>query len=107
MEKAEDVFSMMRAAQGNENPDNFGNSGYRRNAENSDNAECLENSGYLRAPGYPEYPEQTNYPEGKKYKLELIDTWEMTITELPEIYEGKIRIKMPAKQYMAVQMKEF
>lgn len=53
-------------------------------------------------------PLYRNYtlPEGKKYKLELINTWDMTVTELPEAYEGKIRIKMPAKQYMAVRMKE-
>lgn len=52
-------------------------------------------------------PLYRNYtlPAGKKYKLELIDTWNMTIEELPEIYEGKIRIKMGARQYMAVRMK--
>ena len=45
-------------------------------------------------------------PEGKKYKLELIDTRNMTVEELPEVYEGKIRIRMGARQYMAVRMKE-
>ena len=30
----------------------------------------------------------------------------MTTEELPEIYEGKIRIKTGARQYMAVRMKE-
>ena len=42
----------------------------------------------------------------KEYKLELIDTWNMTVEELPETYEGKIRIRMGARQYMAVRMKE-
>lgn len=53
-------------------------------------------------------PMYRNYelPEGKKYKLELIDTWNMTVEELPEVYEGKIRIRMGARQYMAVRMKE-
>lgn len=53
-------------------------------------------------------PMYRNYelPEGKKYKLELIDTWNMTVEELPETYEGKIRIRMGARQYMAVRMKE-
>ncbi len=53
-------------------------------------------------------PLYRNYtlPAGKKYKLELIDTWNMTTEELPEVYEGKIRIKMGARQYMAVRMKE-
>ncbi len=44
-------------------------------------------------------------PEGRKYQIELIDTWNMTTETLPEIYEGKIRIPMGAKQYMAVRMK--
>lgn len=53
-------------------------------------------------------PLYRNYtlPAGKKYKIELIDTWNMTTEELPEVYEGKIRIKMGARQYMAVRMKE-
>ena len=53
-------------------------------------------------------PMYRNYvlPEGKKYKLELIDTWNMTVEELLEVYEGKIRIRMGARQYMEVRMKE-
>ncbi len=52
-------------------------------------------------------PMYRNYtlPEGKKYKIELIDTWNMTVEELPGEFEGKIRIKMGARQYMAVRMK--
>lgn len=52
-------------------------------------------------------PLYRNYtlPENRKYRLELIDTWNMTVEELPELYEGKIRIKMGARQYMAVRMK--
>lgn len=53
-------------------------------------------------------PRYRNYtlPEGRRYRLELIDTWNMTITELPDIYEGQIRITMGARQYMAVCMTE-
>lgn len=53
-------------------------------------------------------PMYRNYvlPEGKKYKLELIDTWNMTVEELLEVYEGKIRIRMGARQYVEVRMKE-
>jgi len=42
-------------------------------------------------------------PEGKKYKVDIIDTWEMTITEVG-VYSGDFRIEMPGKQYMAVRM---
>ncbi|MEH7377504.1 DUF5605 domain-containing protein [Neobacillus drentensis] len=41
---------------------------------------------------------------GTKYKVEVIDTWIMTINELEEIYEGKFRIELPGRQYMAVRM---
>ncbi|QIZ07557.1 DUF5605 domain-containing protein [Priestia megaterium] len=41
---------------------------------------------------------------GTKYKVEVIDTWNMTINELEEIYEGKFRIELPGRQYMAVRM---
>lgn len=52
-------------------------------------------------------PLYRNYtlPEGRKYKVELIDTWNMTVEELPEVCEGKLRLKMPAREYMAVRMK--
>lgn len=43
-------------------------------------------------------------PEGKSYRIERIDTWNMTIEELPGTYTGDIRIEMPARQYMAIRM---
>lgn len=54
------------------------------------------------------HPLYRNYtlPTGKKYNIELIDTWNMTAEKLPEIFKGKIQIKMGARQYMAVRMKE-
>ena len=39
-----------------------------------------------------------------QYKVEVIDTWEMTINELEDVYEGNFRIQLPGKQYMAVRM---
>lgn len=70
---------------------------------------CLhkENEYFLYYYGFSR-PLYRNYtlPAGKKYRIELIDTWNMTIEELSKIYEGKIRIKMGARQYMAVRMKE-
>jgi hypothetical protein len=43
-------------------------------------------------------------PEGRNYKVDVIDTWEMTITELPGTYSGKFRIELPGKQYIAVRI---
>ena len=46
-----------------------------------------------------------NLPEGRKYEIELIDTWDMTITKLPGTYEGSIKIDMPQKKFIAIRMK--
>ncbi len=42
-------------------------------------------------------------PEGRKYKCEVIDTWEMTITELEGEFEGACEIPLPGKPYQAVR----
>jgi hypothetical protein len=39
-----------------------------------------------------------------KYKVEIIDTWNMTITAIPGTFEGKFRVDLPARQYMLVRM---
>lgn len=45
-------------------------------------------------------------PEGCSYEIELIDTWNMTVTKLDGVYSGNVRIDMPEKQYMAIRMKK-
>lgn len=45
-------------------------------------------------------------PEDKTYEIELIDTWDMTVTKLPGTFSGEIRVDMPEKPYMAVRMKK-
>jgi hypothetical protein len=44
-------------------------------------------------------------PPGIKFKVEIIDTWNMTIEEVPSVYEGTFRIDLPSRPYMAVRMK--
>lgn len=41
-------------------------------------------------------------PEDKNYRIELIDTWEMTMETLVENTSGKTEIRLPAKEGMAV-----
>lgn len=41
---------------------------------------------------------------GVRFHVDVIDTWEMTITRLPNIVEGSFRIELPAKQYMAIRL---
>jgi len=41
---------------------------------------------------------------GITWKVSVIDTWNMTIEELPGLYEGTFSIKLPRRPYMAVRM---
>jgi hypothetical protein len=43
-------------------------------------------------------------PPGE-YCVDVIDTWEMTMTSLPDTYEGTFTIDMPGKPYMAVRLR--
>lgn len=43
-----------------------------------------------------------NLPEDKTYKLELIDTWEMTREVISENASGKTTVKLPGREYMAI-----
>ncbi|MGO4272094.1 DUF5605 domain-containing protein, partial [Paenibacillus sp. TAF58] len=44
-------------------------------------------------------------PDGK-YEVDLIDTWNMTITPLTGTYEGRFRIDLPAKLYYALRIRK-
>ena len=37
----------------------------------------------------------------KKYKIKVIDTWNMT-TEDKGVYTGKVKIDLPSREYMAL-----
>lgn len=45
-------------------------------------------------------------PKDAYYNVELIDTWEMTITPLQNMYTGRSLIELPAKPYMAIRIKK-
>ena len=42
-------------------------------------------------------------PEGK-WKVEIIDTWGMTITDAG-VHSGKFRVSLPGREYMAVRLR--
>ena len=42
---------------------------------------------------------------GTRYRVDVIDTWNMTITELDGEFEGRFRIELPGRQFMAVRMR--
>lgn len=43
-------------------------------------------------------------PAGAAYRIELIDTWQMTVQTLPGTYQGEIRLELPARPWIAVRM---
>ena len=43
--------------------------------------------------------------EGSKYHVEIIDTWNMKITDVG-VHEGKFRLTLPGKEYMAVRIRK-
>ncbi|EJX27042.1 hypothetical protein EMP_00265 [Thermotoga sp. EMP] len=53
----------------------------------------------------PSEEEELKLPEGKKYKVELIDTWEMKITKLG-VFSGKVQLKLPGKSFMALRIQK-
>ena len=44
-------------------------------------------------------------PAERPFRVDVIDTWNMTVDELPDSYEGTFRIELPGRQYMAVRMR--
>lgn len=43
------------------------------------------------------------FEEDKKYRVEVIDTWNMTITDMG-VHSGTVRIPLPGREYMAVRV---
>ena len=44
-------------------------------------------------------------PEGEEYAVDIIDTWEMTISTLGDIVSGQCEVKLPGKKYIAVRLR--
>lgn len=65
----------------------------------------VENEYYLYYFGFnrPGFRQFTMNPEFR-YKVELLDTWNMTVEELTGSYQGTFRVDLPGRTYMAVRM---
>ena len=44
-------------------------------------------------------------PESVPYRVEVIDTWGMTVTDAG-VHSGRFRIPLPGRPYMAVRMRK-
>ncbi len=45
-------------------------------------------------------------PEDHKYQIDVIDTWNMTITPVEGIHSGNTRVDLPGRPYIAVRFRE-
>jgi hypothetical protein len=45
-------------------------------------------------------------PPGGRYKIELIDTWEMSITPVAGTFSGECQVNLPVKPYLALRIKK-
>lgn len=53
----------------------------------------------------PAYKEIT-LPEDAEYTIEVIDTWEMTITQLEGTFSGTCRVDLPGKTHIALRIRK-
>jgi Domain of unknown function (DUF5605)/Domain of unknown function (DUF5060)/Protein of unknown function (DUF4038) len=44
-------------------------------------------------------------PWGMRWKVDVIDTWGMTVETLPGVFEGRFTVKLPGREYMAVRLR--
>ena len=44
-------------------------------------------------------------PPGLRFEIDVIDTWNMTVETLPGTFEGRFRIELPGRQYIAVRLR--
>jgi hypothetical protein len=42
-------------------------------------------------------------PEDVRFRVDVLDTWEMTVTPVPGVHSGRFEIPLPAKPYVAVR----
>lgn len=51
-----------------------------------------------------EWSRESEGEAGARYKVRVVDTWDMTEEELPGTFEGKFRIDLPSRQYMLLRL---
>ncbi|MCC3377156.1 DUF5605 domain-containing protein [Cohnella sp. REN36] len=51
-------------------------------------------------PSYREFA----LPAGASYTVDIIDTWNMTVERLAGTFEGRFRVELPGREYMAVRL---
>jgi len=44
-------------------------------------------------------------PAGRRYEVDIIDTWNMTVETLDGTVEGRFKVELPGRQFMAVRLR--
>ncbi|MFJ4620749.1 DUF5605 domain-containing protein [Streptomyces sp. NPDC088812] len=44
-------------------------------------------------------------PQDSRWKVDVIDTWNMTVETQPGVAEGRVRVNLPGRAYMAVRLR--
>lgn len=44
-------------------------------------------------------------PPGTQWKVDLIDTWNMTVETQEGVAEGRVKVTLPGREYMAVRLR--
>jgi hypothetical protein len=44
-------------------------------------------------------------PSSMRTRIDIVDTWNMTVEELPDVHEGAVRVDLPARPYMALRLR--
>jgi hypothetical protein len=50
--------------------------------------------------------QRLSLPEGVRFSAEVIDTWNMTIEQLPGVYSGEATIRLPGRPYIALRLRK-
>ena len=91
--------------------------GLKRDASDRRNWDCVmsvpEDNELYKKTGYQIYYfgfmrpsfREFCFEEGIEYKAEIIDTWNMTITDAG-VHSGKFRINLPGTQFMAIRLRK-
>lgn len=53
---------------------------------------------------HQQHYKEFDMPAGKSYKVDIIDTWNMTITPFADNVSGRIKVEIPRQKYMAVRI---
>ena len=62
------------------------------------------NEWYLNEWYLNEWSREFEGKAGARYKVSVVDTWDMTEEELPGTFEGKFRIDLPSEQCMSLRL---